>query len=69
MSKVLSQQLSLNSHFPTTVNEHEWTLDDGKNTGKCSHDCLNEEERQKPLLKENSKAHNALQKLCLARNS
>ena len=49
------------------MNEHEWALDDGKSSGKCSHECLSEEEREKPWLKKNSKAHNALQKVVLSK--
>ena len=48
------------------VNEHEWVLDDGKNQGKCGHDPLSEEEREKPWLeKKNGKAHKALQSICV----
>jgi hypothetical protein len=49
------------------MNEHEWALDNGKSTGKCGHGELNEEERQKPWLKKNSKPHSALQKVVLSK--
>jgi hypothetical protein len=49
------------------VNEHEWALDDGKSLGKCGHDPLSEEDRVKPWLEKNSKAHKALQKIVLSK--
>lgn len=47
------------------VDVHEWILEEGNNGGKCSHGLLNEEERNKPLLKKESPAHKALTKIVL----
>ncbi|CAB3991833.1 Hypothetical predicted protein [Paramuricea clavata] len=41
--------------------------DDGKSAGKCGHDPLRDEEREKPWLEKNSKAHKALQKIVLSK--
>ena len=47
------------------VNEHEWVLEEGVNAGKCAHDPLCGEERNKPWLKKESSAHKALTKIVL----
>ena len=47
------------------VNEHVWVLAEGKADGKCHHEPLNSEERDKPWLKKNSQAHTALRKILL----
>lgn len=48
-----------------TVNEHKWVLGDGKGEGQCGHDELGTEERQKPWLSKNTKAHDALREIIL----
>ncbi|CAB4019001.1 Hypothetical predicted protein, partial [Paramuricea clavata] len=47
------------------VDEHEWVLEEGINDGKCGHDTLNEEDRNKPWLKKESPPHKALTKIVL----
>jgi hypothetical protein len=46
------------------VNEHSWILDEGTAQGKCAHAPLTKE-RDKPWLKKNSSAHNALTKIMM----
>ena len=46
------------------VDEHEWVLEEGANAGRCEHDPLSEEGRNKPWLKKESPAH-SLNQDCL----
>ena len=47
------------------VNEHDWVLEEGNNGGECDHAPLNEDEQNKPWLKEDSLPHKALTKIIL----
>ena len=50
------------------VDEHSWVLNYGKSSGKCGHGPLtDDDDRQKPWLLKNSKAHKALQKIVLSK--
>ena len=47
------------------VDEHVWVLAEGRPGGKCGHEPLTGEERDKPWLKKNSQAHSAFRKIVL----
>ena len=49
------------------VNEHEWLLAES-GEGKCAHEPLSEEDRNKPWLKKNTPAHDALREIVMDKN-
>jgi hypothetical protein len=50
------------------VDEHEWLISEGSGEGKCAHEALSEEERNKPWLKKNSSVHKSLREVVLDKN-
>ena len=50
------------------VDEHEWLLSETSGEGKCSHEPLSEEDRNKPWMKKNSSAHKSLRGVVLDKN-
>ena len=49
------------------VDEHEWPLAES-GEGKCSHEPLSADNRNKPWLKKNTPAHNALREVVMDKN-
>ena len=49
------------------VDEHEWLLAES-GEGKCAHEPLSADERNKPWLKKNTPVHNALREVVMDKN-